>query len=64
MDKDRWISIKDKSHKMPVKSEDFICLYDNGEIRRFYENDLLLACITHWMPLPPLPSPPDKTIDK
>lgn len=48
-----WISVK--NNKIPEKLEDFLVLFDNGEIRRLLEDDPPFACITHYMPLPEPP---------
>jgi hypothetical protein len=46
-----WISVTDRT-KVMQKDTDYLLLFETGEIRRYYEDYLRNAVITHWMPLP------------
>jgi hypothetical protein len=49
--KNDWISIKDKTQKMPVR-QDFYVLFDNGEIRKHSDKfHPQKSYITHWKPI-------------
>jgi hypothetical protein len=50
---DKWISIDDKTNKLP--DGDFLVLFDNGEIKRYFEEEHPFALYTHWQPLPKPP---------
>jgi hypothetical protein len=48
---ERWISIHDRSQPLR-KDTDCLVLFETGEIKRYYEDYLRNAVITHWMPIP------------
>ena len=52
----QWISVEDRSIR-PPKDEDVFLLFEDGSVANHHSNwEEKLLLVTHWMPIPKLPT--------
>ncbi len=52
----QWVGVEDRSVPMPKGETDFLLLYADGTIRRYFEEDQPIEIATHWAKFPAPPS--------